>query len=196
MNKKQNSNFKLILKPTLILGLICFAIALLLALVNYMTEEPIRAQELARENEAKRLVMPQADSFESAEFAATSDMDAFTYDQAFDADHQLIGYVFKNSSQGYGGPVTVNVGIDPEGRITGVKPLDLSETPNIGMRVAEPAFAEQFIGKTYGVSSTKGVPGENEIQAVSGATYSTGAFMDSVSQAFEQFNLIREAVNE
>ena len=68
--KNKNSNLMQILKPTIILGLICFITALLLALVNNITAEPIKAQELAQENEAKQFVMPEGIDFVEKEFIA------------------------------------------------------------------------------------------------------------------------------
>lgn len=196
MSKENNSTFHQIIKPTLVLGVICLVTALLLALVNQVTSAVIQQQELEKQIKAKQMVMPLGISFETQEFPAADGSESFTFDKALDANGELIGYVFKTSSQGYGGPVVLNIGIDTEGLITGVKTLELSETPNIGMKVAEPEFTDQFVGKTEGVSSTKSTPGDNEIQAVSGATRSTNAVMDSVTLAFEQYKLVAGGGND
>lgn len=186
--KNKNTISVQILKPTIVLGLICFMTALMLALVNSITKEPIKAQELARENEAKQLVMPEGVDFVEKEFSGNKH---FQYNEAYDQNGNLVGYIFKNGKHGYGGPVIVNVGVDPNGKITGVKALDLSETPGIGTKVEDPAFTDQFIGKTIGlkaVSSTN--PSNNEIQAISGATTSSNAFIEAVQKSLEQYTLI------
>ncbi|NLM19287.1 MAG: RnfABCDGE type electron transport complex subunit G [Clostridiaceae bacterium] len=186
--KNKNSNLMQILKPTIILGLICFITALLLALVNNITAEPIKAQELAQENEAKQFVMPEGIDFVEKEFIADKH---FYYNEAYDQNGNLVGYVFKNGTHGYGGSVIVNVGVDPDGKITGVKALDLAETPGIGTQIEDPAFTDQFIGKTIGLHAVSGTnPSDNEIQAISGATSSSNAFVESVQKSLGQFDLI------
>ena len=145
--KNKNTISVQILKPTIVLGLICFMTALMLALVNSITKEPIKAQELARENEAKQLVMPEGVTFVEKEYSGNKH---FIYNEAYDQNDNLVGYIFKNGKHGYGGPVIVNVGVDPTGIITGVKALDLSETPGIGTK-SKNLFTDQFIGKTRGL---------------------------------------------
>ncbi|NLJ70582.1 MAG: RnfABCDGE type electron transport complex subunit G [Clostridiaceae bacterium] len=192
--KKNNTNLMQILKPTIVLGMICFITALLLALVNSITLEPIKAQELAQENEAKQLVMPQGVDFIEKEYLGDKH---FYYNEAYDQDGKLVGYIFKNRAHGYGGPITVNVGVDPDGIIIGVKAMDLTETPGIGTQVEDPAFTDQFIGKTLGLRAVSGTnPGDNEIQAISGATTSSNAFIESVQMSLGQFSLISGGKNE
>ncbi|MGI6579396.1 MAG: RnfABCDGE type electron transport complex subunit G [Saccharofermentanales bacterium] len=192
--EKKNTNIMQILRPIIVLGLICFVTALLLALVNSITAEPIKAQELARENEAKQIVMPEGVDFVEKEFTADKH---FRYNEAYDQNGDLVGYIFKNGNHGYGGPVVVNVGVDPDGYITGVKALDLSETPGIGTKVEDPAFTDQFIGKTVGLRVVSGTNiDDNTIQAISGATTSSNAFIESVQKSLEQFRLISGGNNE
>jgi electron transport complex protein RnfG len=188
--KNKNTISVQILKPTIVLGLICFMTALMLALVNSITKEPIKAQELARENEAKQLVMPEGVDFVEKEFFGNKH---FLYNEAYNQSGDLVGYIFKNGNHGYGGPVIVNVGVDSDGKITGVKALELSETPGIGTKVEDPAFTDQFIGKTFGLKAVSGTnpnPSNNEIQAISGATTSSNAFIEAVKISLEQYNLI------
>ncbi len=176
-----------ILKPTLILGLICFITALALALVNSVTYENIKKQQEMQEKAAESEVMPGSKDFAKKEF---TDDTSFTYTEALDEDGKLIGYIFKNSLHGYGGPVTVNVGIDLNGQITGVKAMDLSETPNIGMKVSEDEFGKQFLGKTVGMKSTSGKAGENEVETISGATVSSTAFIKVVQMSLSQYEKV------
>lgn len=192
--KNKNTNLIQIFKPTIVLGIICFVTATLLTLVNNITFEPIKEQELAQENEAKQLVMPEGVDFVEKEFTAD---EHFHYNEAFDQNDNLVGYIFKNGTHGYSGPVIVNVGVNPDGIITGVKAMDLAETPGIGTQVEEPAFTDQFIGKTIGLDVVSGTAlNDNEIQAISGATSSSNAFIESVQKSLKQLSLISGGINE
>lgn len=176
-----------ILKPTLILGLVCFITALALALVNAATSENIQKQQIAQEKAAQLEVMPAGKDFKQKQWLDDSE---FNYTEALDENGNLIGYIFKNSLHGYGGPITVNIGIDLTGQITGVKAIDLSETPNIGMKVSEDEFTEQFMGKTVGLKSTEGKAGENEVETISGATVSSTAFIKVVQMSLDQYEKV------
>ncbi len=187
--KNKDLTFGNILKPTLILGLVCLITTLLLAIVNSITYERIYAQEILIQNEAELFVMPDSKAFEKID----SPDGSFTYTEALDGNGEVIGYIFRNAINGYGGPVTVNVGVDLDGLITGVKAMDLSETPNIGMKVSEDEFGKQFIGKTVGIALGTG---ENEVEAISGATVSSTAFMQAVQKGLEQYQVIAGGQNE
>jgi electron transport complex protein RnfG len=72
--------------------------------------------------------------------------------EAFDSEDNCVGIVFRVFPQGYGGPIPIMVGLDLAGRITGIKIASaaegLKETPGLGVKITEPDFRDQFIGKT------------------------------------------------
>lgn len=69
--------------------------------------------------------------------------------KAVDASGNVIGHIITASSDdSYGGTVKVSVGITNEGKITGVEPLEISDTPGLGMKATEPAFKDQYKDKT------------------------------------------------
>lgn len=77
-------------------------------------------------------------------------------------------------TEGFGGPITVYVGLAEDGTITGVRLGEgHSETPGLGDRVTEESFTSQFIGK----SSVEG------IETISGASVTSGAYIKAVEQA-------------
>ena len=84
------------------------------------------------------------------------------------------------SAQGFGGEVTVHVTLAEDGTIQALTIETPNETPGFGQRASEePEFAAQFIGKagpfTYG---------ENGIDALSGATRTSGAVLEALNQLF------------
>ena len=66
--------------------------------------------------------------------------------------------------------ITVALGIDMDGVITGFKPLQHGETVGFGAKCEEDSFRAQFPGLTS----------ENEIDGISGATFSTNAIKEAV----------------
>lgn len=90
---------------------------------------------------------------------------------------QLMGVAVEGSGKGYGGAVNVMVGIGTDGTLKGIGITGHSETPGLGARSTEPAFRDQFQGMAY----EGGVGGK--VEAISGATITTGAVISAVDQA-------------
>ncbi|GAI55691.1 unnamed protein product, partial [marine sediment metagenome] len=71
--------------------------------------------------------------------------------RAVDSSGMLTGIVFRVFPQGYGGPIPITVGLDLDGKVTGVRVASaaegLKETPGLGVKITEPEFKDQFIGK-------------------------------------------------
>ena len=115
------------------------------------------------------------------DFLATDSLSPVT------ADRQTAGYaVSVTSSEGYDGDVTLSVGIDPEGRITSVSFTELHETPGKGMLCDEPAFKDQFSGRSvdaFKLLPSGGGSADNEIDGVSGATVTSKAVVNAVNAA-------------
>ncbi len=77
------------------------------------------------------------------------------------------------------------VALGPDMKITDVKVLDMNETPGLGDQVLEKSFLDQFKGKALSqVVLIKGETKEN-IQAVSGATYSSRGVANGVKDAMQ-----------
>ena len=106
---------------------------------------------------------------------------------AKDASGAEIGYIVKAQAAGYGGNVVVVIGVDSDLKVTGISfPETLPETAGLGQRALEPAFYEQFAGKGTSLSVKKGGgAGENEIDAISGATMTSTAVVNSTNAATE-----------
>jgi electron transport complex protein RnfG len=150
-----------------ILTLICTIAAGLLSGVNALTRSKIASQALAEEQSALKEVMPQA-----ARFIEVKPDQQILYYRALDSQDKLIGFVFKASGKGYSSVIETLAGMFIDGRISAVKVISLNETPGLGMRVTEDSFTRQF--NNQDALSLSGV------QAISGATISSRAVMDSV----------------
>lgn len=182
---------KEISKLGLKLLLICLVSALLLAVTNEATKNQIAAQREAANQAARQEVLSAADRFEYIEGSdqVPNVIEAYVgY-----ANDQVIGYVVKTAPVGFGGPVEVVTGLGEDGSITGVRVGSHAETPGLGANVTLPWYYNQYegLGSTGPVGVSKVEPGDNEIQAVAGATITSQAVTDGVNfalEAFEEFN--------
>ncbi|MFA5411386.1 MAG: RnfABCDGE type electron transport complex subunit G [Candidatus Omnitrophota bacterium] len=156
-----------------ILALICAVASSLLAGVNYFAKDRIIAQAQAEENAVLEEIFPQA-----ANFAATKSEEEVLYYKAYDKNNKFIGVAFKASGKGYTGAIETMVGMDAAGNISEIKILSQTETPGLGSRITKEPFTGQFKNLN---------PKELErVEAITGATISSRAVIDSVRKKAEE----------
>ncbi len=183
---------KKIITSTLILVAITLVAGLALATVYQVTKDPIAAAEQKAKENAYRMVMPDADSFlavgvlESEQYPI--DKEGILINEcltAADASGNFIGHVVNvTSPNGYGGDITIAVGILEDGTIKGISVISQSETAGLGAVCAEDKFTGQFAGIKGFVEYVKtGKTEPNEIDAISGATITTRAVTEAVNTA-------------
>lgn len=163
------------------LGLICFLASTVLAVVNSVTEPKIKLQKEKEENAALKEVMS-----ESSDFKPYYQDDKIIYYTAYDSKDKLNGFVIKAEGKGYSSNIETVVGLNVNLEIVGIKILSHNETPGLGSRVSEPPFLEQFKGKNLDTF--------NQVQAITGATISSGAVINSLKDRISQLKeqLIKE----
>lgn len=170
------SLFSDFVKPIVVLGSICLVTSALLAVTNEATAPIIKENTIKVANAARAELLPSADKFTLQEALATD-----AVPEVYKADNDT-GYVMTAQAKGYGGQVPVMLAFDAEGKIAAVKFLDNDETPGLGQKVKNPAFAQQFSGmdsKNFALS---------DIDAVSGATISSAAAATAVNSAISLYN--------
>lgn len=200
---------KNIIKDALMLTFITLAAGLLLGFVYEITKEPIAKQNELTKQKAYKAVFSEADSFEaqSSEGAlslASIGFETATVDEAanaLDANGNVLGFVYTiTTSEGYGGNITITIGIDNDGAVKGVEFLTLSETAGLGMKAKEDSFKNQYVGKTVDkfTYTKNGAASENEVDAISGATITTSAVTNAVNAGIALFDSIQEGgtINE
>lgn len=188
------------LKDAIILFVITLISGLCLGAVYEVTKEPIKQAQIAANKAAYREVFPDAADFQaedalteaaksSAEALADKGFGNVLVDDALkavDASGQTMGYVVNSTSKdGYGGNVSISVGIQSDGTVLGIAFLSLSETAGLGMNAQNPEFKDQFQGKNAeSLTVTKsGSAGDAEIDAMSGATITSNAVTNAVNAA-------------
>ncbi len=189
-------NAKDILTPTVSLFVICFVATLLLAIVNNVTVAKIAEQTAKSEAEARVAVLPDAKNFNEVDKDGDGNTD---YYEGVDANGETVGYVFNSTgdSKGYGGDISVTVGIAADGKITGIVPGDLSnETPGLGQNAGKEKWQLQFVGESGELEVVKGNEAaqndtsDGKINAITSATITSKAVTSSVNAALEEFEEI------
>lgn len=193
-------------KNTLILTLITLVSGIGLGAVYEVTKEPIRQANEAAKQTAYQEVIVDADTFEeypdfSADDAASVLSDAgvagCSVDEVTAAEKggETIGYVITaTSSEGYGGDIQITVGILADKTVAGISFLSISETAGLGMNAEKPEFYEQFNDKQVEQFEVvkSGASGDEQIDALSGATITSSAVTDAVNAALVYYSNVLE----
>lgn len=174
----------------IVLGLITLVCALLLGVVNQVTEPKIKANEKATLDAAMAEIIPDA-TFEDVEVAdefktpADKNTPAIILAAKAVKDGQDAGYCVEVQPKGFGGALTVIVGINPDGTIAGAKVTKHAETPGLGAKAQQdPNWIAQFAGKSGDGSLAVSKDG-GEINAITGATITSRAVTLGVNTAAE-----------
>ena len=102
------------------------------------------------------------------------------------------------TAQGYGGDIQLTMGVAADGTTEGIAFLSIEETAGLGMRADTEEFRSQFSGKqvdSFAYSKT-GASGDNEIDALSGATVTTNAVTSAVNAGLTAFQTLQEEGGE
>ena len=167
-----------IAKLTITLFIITAVVALLLSFVNALTKDTIAERAAAELSKALAEVMPEAtDPFAEPVYEG---VEGTVYEAT--AGGEVIGWCIQVASNGYGGAITMVVGVDAELSVTGVSIVDMSETAGLGSKADSPSFLGQYVGRS-GVINVKS--GDNAIDAISGATVTSKAVTAGVNAALD-----------
>ena len=171
---------------TVKLLLICAIVSALLAGVNSITKPIIAENEQKNFEIAMQEVLPEASGFEEVNLGDyTPSETGVTLDSLYRADNG--GYVVSTvCPEGYGGDVSVMVGITKDLTVNQVKIMSMSETPGLGAKASEPEFIGQYDGLAAGITVVKNTaPADNQIEAISGATITSKAVTKAVNTALQ-----------
>ena len=195
MAKKKKQSM---MKDAVILCLISLIAAFALGFVNELTKDRIAKLEAEAKAEAYREVFPEAEQIieasgsdilakameEADVILANGGFSNVTMDEVClvnDASGNHIGYVASVTLKAYD-VMTLTFGYTTDGVCTGLAFLSIKETPGIGMKADEPAFKEQFAGnKADQLVSVKSGAKDGEINAISGATFTTDGVIKGVN---------------
>ena len=167
-----------VLRLTVTLFGISAAAALLLGIV-YCITKPIIDWRTEEKTKAAMAMVLEAEEYPKVEGLTLPD-GVTALHEATDGG-VTVGYVCEVSSNGFGGAMSLVVGVDLDGRVTGVSVIKHSETKNIGTKVVMSSkVLSRFIGLESPVTLNGGT---NRFDGVTGATFSSKGVTAAVNAA-------------
>lgn len=177
-----------------VLTAICIGAAVALALVYSATKEPIAEQKLQKLLRSLRSVLPPFDN--------EIDRDTKELDLGVDArgnpvkktlyfakqEGKPVGTAFQMTApDGYSGDIVILMGVDPEGKITGIEIVSHKETPGLGDKIVKESWRNQFKGKSLTIGRLDVKKDGGEIDQFSGATISPRAVVKAVKEGLKLY---------
>ena len=165
--------------PSLVLTIICVVSSALLVFAHELTKENIAKQKEQKFSSSVEALFGKTDSrLVEGDFGDGIEAIAVTPEGKTAVQVIADGY----SKDG----INILVGIDADGKVSGIEFVSLGETPGLGSKVRDiPEFREKF----YCAESAP-----VEVDGISGATFSSKGMMKAVSLALEVYNENKEAI--
>ena len=169
------------------LGGIALVCALLLAVVNALTEKKIARVEAEKTARAIARVVPRFDGEPVDTLVKVGDRE-YAVHKAMVAD-STVGYAIESVTSGFGGPINMMVGFTADGKICSTAVISHSETPGLGAKITdeESHFRTQFAGKSpadYRLTVTKD---GGDVDAITASTITSRAFTAAVANAYNVY---------
>ena len=166
------------------LVVVCVVAAAVLALVYNFTKQRIDERLDSELAASLAVVLPEAKSFAVLEQEDLSiDLSSLAEEVYVGRDQsgKDIGLAYVKSAPGFKGDIRVLIGMSlPDGAITGVHILSHSETPDVGDKIEEDWFLEQYVGWNPGSEQ------EPEFDTITRATVSSVAVNTVVKESARQ----------
>lgn len=186
------SNFK---NMVLCLFTTCLICSALLAGVYALTAEPIR---ITNENLLKAsvsAVLPEGGELSSAMELEVGGQKSEYYKST--KDGQTVAYAIKSTTVGFGGSLTLMVGVLADGTIYNTSVLSHSETPGLGAKCTSD---EKFISQWKGLNPAQKIlsvkKDNGDIDAITASTITSRAYTLAVKNAVEASKSIGGTDNE
>ena len=186
------SSFK---NMTICLMAICLVCSALLAGVYALTAEPIAAAAAAKNEAAIKEVLPE--EVAKIEEERTIDVEGvtYTYNLAYDEQGNTVGCAINVAPVGFGGPIVIKVGFKVDSKtgqnlVWNTKVLSHAETPGLGAKCSEPAFADQFKGLDPVAKKLSVTKDGGDIDAITASTITSRAFVNGVATAVNVLSAI------
>ena len=207
MAKKAKST---LINMLLSLTLIALVAAGALALVNNVTEEPIKIAKENKVNKAIRDVLmqvnPNGDTTKIVFDTIVNNTikigdpneegkykDSVVCHLAYTSDNEYVGAAVEAMDfNGFGGTLKVMVGFDANGDIYGYQVLESSETPGLGAKAGK-WFQNDGKGNIIGKHTADGLEVKKDggdVDAISGSTITSRAFLRCINKAYTNLQTV------
>ena len=174
-----------LINMVLVLGLTCLVCSALLGGAYALTKEPIDAAAAEKTNRAIAEVLPH--------FSAVEYNEEGHFYKAMDGD-ALVGYAIESTTVGFGGNLSLIVGITPDGVVYNTSVLSPSETPGLGAKcTTDQKFISQWKGFDPSVKKLSVKNDGGDVDAITASTITSRAYTLAVENALKVFNEIHSA---
>ena len=179
MSENKKGGMGEIVNLIVVLGLITLICALLLGVVNQVTAPKIAENQAATRNLAMAEIIPGA---EFTDLQTTVDGEVpitGVYEAVIGGE--TVGYCVEVTPSGFGGALTMIVGINADGTVAGAKVNGHAETPGLGAK-AQSDWINQYAGAAADGSLAVTKDG-GTIASITGATITSRAVTAGVNTA-------------
>jgi len=184
---------------TLRLFIICAIAAAALGWTYSVTKGPIEEGAQARAEEARKVVLSEAEGFEKIDVDALKADGTYTDDSenavvVTEAYYGMVGgekdgMTVKVTTKGYNPGIEVTIGFKADGTVEGISIGSHEETPGLGANATNPEFTGQFSNQMP-LFSLDGQDGSSKIDALTSATYTSRGVVNGVNAAYGFFNAV------
>ena len=182
--KKLESSFA---NMVIVLTVITVVAAACLGAMNNLTAEPIAASKKAKQEAAIKAVLPEFTTVD--EETIVNEQKIF---RAYNANGELVGIAIETKELGFGGDVTTMVGFDANGTIVDYSLLAHAETPGLGSKLVDWFKVKSDIrGAGANKMPLRVSKDGGEYDAITAATISSRAFLNSINKAYETYQIAR-----
>lgn len=183
------------MKETLKLGLVLAAFAagacVALALVYSVTGPTIEGLEAKQLELSLKDLFPAADAFRELDGDIKPQDDSVSFVQTYEVTRAgaPLGVAIRVKGSSYGGDTTMLVGVGTDRRITGVKVLDIKDTPGLGANAKSPSYFVDKTSKTTFPGQFSGKPlsdpfeVKKDVAVITASTITSKALTNMVKQA-------------
>jgi electron transport complex protein RnfG len=166
----------------LVLGVTCLVCSALLGGAYALTKDPIDKAAAAKTEKAIAQVLPH--------FTEVQYNQEGRYYTATDGD-AVVGYAIESSTVGFGGTLTLMVGVTPDGVVYNTSVLSHSETPGLGAKcTTDEKFMNQWKGFDASVKKLYVTKDGGDVDAITASTITSRAYAQAVANALVTFDEI------
>lgn len=153
--------------PVILVTLVILSSVVLLSVTDTFARDKIKAQQEAQTKSMLQAMFPSM-----TDYSLNNDMYILT------ANGSRIGYAFLATGRGYGGAISILVGLENETTVKGISIISQTETAGLGARIALPSFTDRFAGQK--IDDIKLKQDGGQIDATTGSTISCRAVVEAV----------------
>lgn len=168
------------------LTLVCLVCSAILGVVYAFTAEPIKEAGIAKTNASLSRVLP---AFEGQPEQCSINCGGVDYPY-----YKVpgAGYAVISKVSGFGGPLTLMVGIGEDGIVVNTVVLSHSETPGLGAKcTSDASFIDQFKGWDPAARTLSVRKDGGEVDAITASTITSRAYSLAIANAYEVYKQLK-----